>query len=338
MTLPLERRAPKVVDIARRHIDFLSCLHRATQEEASREARRIETLLAWLADKPNSSFCVPSTGIPRMSAQIMAKIVSQLKHILRNLVNAKDFIIRYYKALEGSVLSILHLPKAAAIAISRWISRTGRLISDVGQAIKATIQAVLRGVAIGITTVLSLVLLYITFLAIMKVFRIYQREKDLQIQRELHAQRQKKEAEQRARMHENARIQARLEENRKWQEEMERQKEAQRRTDDDQKAYREWHCQCEVLLSCRETMTRFPDPPFWPCTFGCQPNGVLKPCAHSIKRLFEASGADLKTLLEKERLKWHPDKFERCPAASREHLKAKAGELFKLIQTLLEGA
>jgi hypothetical protein len=119
-----------------------------------------------------------------MSALIMAKIVSQLKHLLRNPVNAKDFIIRYYKALEGSVLSILYLPKAAAMAIPRWISGTGRLISDVGQAIKATIQAVLRGVAIGITTALSLVLLYITFLAMMKVFRIYQREKDLQTQRE----------------------------------------------------------------------------------------------------------------------------------------------------------
>jgi type II secretory pathway component PulM len=276
-----------------------------------------------------------------MSASIMAKIVSQLKHLLRNLVNAKDFIIRHYKALEGSVLWILHLPKAAATAISRWISRTGRLISDVGQAIKATIQAVLRVVAIGITTALSLVLLYITFRAMVKVFRIYQREKYLQTQRELHAQLQKKEAEQRARMLEDARSQARLEESRSRQEELGRHREAleaQRRADDEKKAYRQWLCQCEALLSCRETMTRFPDPPFWPCTFRCQPNGGLKACPHSIKRLFQASGADLKGFLEKERVKWHPDKFERCPGASREHLKAKAEELFKLIHTLLDDA
>jgi hypothetical protein len=190
----------------------------------------------------------------------MAKIVSQLSHLLRNLVNAKDFIIRYYKALEGSVLWILHLPKAAATAISHWISRTGRLISDVGQAIKATIQAVLRVVAIGIMTVLSLVLLYITFLAIVKVFRIYQREKYLQTQRELHAHRQKEEAEQIARMLEDARSRARLEESQRRQEELGRHKEAleaQRRADDEKKVYRQWLCQCEVLLSCRETMTRF---------------------------------------------------------------------------------
>jgi hypothetical protein len=272
----------------------------------------------------------------------MAKIVFQLKHLLRNLVNAKDFIVRYYKALKGSVLWILHLPKAAATAISRWISRTGRLISEVGQTIKATIQAVLRVVAIGITTVLSLVLLYITFLAIVKVFRIYQREKYLQTQRERHAQLQKKEAEQIARMLEVARrSQARLEESQRRQEELGRHKEAleaQRRADDEKKVYRQWLCQCEELLSCRETMTRFPDPPFWPCTFGCQPNGVLKACPHSIKRLFQASGADLRGFLEKERLKWHPDKFERCPVASREHLKAKAEELFKLIHTLLDDA
>ena len=275
-----------------------------------------------------------------MSASIATKIVSRLKRLLQYLVNAKDFIIRCYKALKGSVLWILHLPKAVATAISRWKSSTGRAISDVGQTIKATIQAILRVIAIGATTVLSLILLYIAVLALVNAYQIYQRKKELQRQLEQDAQRQKKEAERRARMVADAqRRQAKLEESRRRREELERQKEAfeaRRRADNDQQVYRQWLCQCDALLSCREDMTRFPEPPFWPCSSGCQPNGVLKACPHSIKRLFQASGVDLHGLLEKERLKWHPDKFERCPDSSREQLKAKAEEMFKIVQALLD--
>jgi len=83
-------------------------------------------------------------------------------------------------------------------------------------------------------------------------------------------------------------------------------------------------------------MTRFPDPPFWPCTAGRRDNGVLKACAHTIKRLYQASGAHLEALLEKERLEWHPDRFVKCPDSSREKIQAKATEMFKIIQALLD--
>jgi hypothetical protein len=265
-----------------------------------------------------------------------------MRRSFRILANVKDFIIRCYKFLKGSALCIYHLPKAVVMAISRWISSAGRAISDVGQAIKAVILVILRGIAIGTITILSLMLLCITLWALVKVFRIYQHKKQLRIQLELLAERQRKEAERLARAIEDAKMrQARAEETRRRQEELRRQKEAQerrqqeerkwqkaresqRRAENDHKAYRQWLGQCEVLLSSREAMTRFPDPPFWPCSEGCQAHGILKACQHTIKRLFQEPGSPLEELLEKERRKWHPDKFERCPDSSREHLKAKA--------------
>jgi hypothetical protein len=37
----------------------------------------------------------------------------------------------------------------------------------------------------------------------------------------------------------------------------------------------------------------------------------------------------------KERLRWHPDKFERCLESARDQLKTKAIEIFQIIQVLL---
>ncbi|KAF1925329.1 uncharacterized protein M421DRAFT_94786 [Didymella exigua CBS 183.55] len=134
-----------------------------------------------------------------MSASTIAKITSRWEGFVRNLVNAKDSIIRCYEALKGSVLWILHLPNAAATVVSRWISSTGRAVSDVGQMIKAAIQAILRVLVIGVITVLSLMLLCVTVLVLVKVYRTYQRKRHLRRQHKLNAQRRKEDVERRAR-------------------------------------------------------------------------------------------------------------------------------------------
>jgi restriction endonuclease Mrr len=112
------------------------------------------------------------------------------------------------------------------------------------------------------------------------VYRIYRRKRELQIQRKLHEQLQRKEAERLARIAAEAeRRQARQGESQKRQERKKYKEmlEAQRLANNDQRVYRQWlrSFTREVLLSCRETMTRFLDPLFRPCSFGCRPVGVL---------------------------------------------------------------
>jgi hypothetical protein len=266
-------------------------------------------------------------------------LVKWLQSLLRAFVDAGHLIIRFYRALERSALWVIHLPKIVATTISQWISRTGRTIADVCQAVKAAIQVILRGIVLGFKVVLSLLLLYIVVLATRYVYRIYRRKRELQIQRKLHEQLQRKEAERLARIAAEAEgRQARQGESQKRQEEQKKHKEmleAQRLANNDQMVYRQWLGQCEVLLSCRETMTRFPDPPFWLCSFGCRPVGVLQACPHSVTRLYQAAGVQSIKQLMKERLRWHPDKFERCPESARDQLKTKATEMFQIIQVLL---
>jgi hypothetical protein len=96
--------------------------------------------------------------------------------------------------------------------------------------------------------------------------------------------------------------------------------------------------QCEMSLAHREDMTSFPDPPFWPCGKSCgDNNGVLKACRHTIARVYRtAFEAKYLTVLPEDKRKWHPDRFARCPETTREGLKAKAAELFKIMEQVLE--
>jgi hypothetical protein len=96
--------------------------------------------------------------------------------------------------------------------------------------------------------------------------------------------------------------------------------------------------QCEMSLAHREDMTSFPDPPFWPCGKSCgDNNGVLKACRHTIARVYRtAFEAKYLTVLPEDKRKWHPDRFARCPETAREGLKAKAAELFKIMEQVLE--
>ncbi|KAF2103546.1 hypothetical protein NA57DRAFT_72522 [Rhizodiscina lignyota] len=261
--------------------------------------------------------------------------------IYQSLLGVGDFFLRCVKAVKSSALWIAHLPKATITAISQWMNRTSQAISTGVHAILAAIKLFLKVLGFGILVVLSLVVLSIAVQAVVRIYRRYQHEEQLRIQRELRAKHRREEAERQARIREEAeRGQRRAEEHRRQEQERKRREEAQRRRqtgENKRKVYKQWLAQREALFACREAMTRFPDPPDWPCTAACPDNEVLKACRHTIKRLYEASGVDdLQELLEKEKLEWHPDKFGRCPSSSREMIQAKVTEMFKIIQALLD--
>lgn len=58
----------------------------------------------------------------------------------------------------------------------------------------------------------------------------------------------------------------------------------------------------------------------------------LKLCHHELERTLRGSGSYSEAWLKKERLRWHPDKF-----ATKGNGPELGGEMFKLIQKLLEG-
>ena len=277
---------------------------------------------------------------PRMSPSLILDLITRLQQYLGKLFQAMktvpDTATHFYNVLKRFVLRLIHLPKAIVTTISRWISNAGRAITDFAEALKALILAVLRGVAIGIVTILSIALLYIIAVAL---FKAYKRVRERRAQREIAARYQREDTESRARQAEEIKRRVKREEFLRRQEESARQKkiaEFQQRAADDRKLYRRWLTQCEVLLSSRETMTRFPDPPSWSCSSECLPNPPLKACPCTIERLYRASGSSLWTTLEKEKTKWHPDRFARCPEVSRKEVTEKAQELFKIIQILLK--
>jgi energy-coupling factor transporter transmembrane protein EcfT len=119
-------------------------------------------------------------------------LVTWLQSLLGTFVDAGHLITRFYRAIKRSALWVIHLPKIIARTISQWISRTGRTIADVCQSVKAAIQAILRGIVLSFKVVLSLLLLYVVVLATRYVYRIYRCKRELQIQRKLHDQVQRK--------------------------------------------------------------------------------------------------------------------------------------------------
>jgi hypothetical protein len=66
------------------------------------------------------------------------------------------------------------------------------------------------------------------------------------------------------------------------------------------------------------------------------PDGI-QACQHDIEKLLRASGLYSYEWLRQERLRWHPDRFGRlCDESWREQGKKMAGEMFKMIHSLME--
>ncbi|KAF2743597.1 hypothetical protein M011DRAFT_480733 [Sporormia fimetaria CBS 119925] len=220
-----------------------------------------------------------------------------------------------------SVIWIINLPKAVANVVSRFLNR---------------IDLAIRGFARGTMA-----------LALWKAYKYYQEQKRAQREREAYDQymRDLEEAsriraikEAIRRQEEERKRQASEAELRRRQEELRRQKafNEQRRTAEDLRTSRQWLAQCETLFARRATMTRIPDPPFWRCSSGCPDKGVWKACPHTIARVYQTSGTNLQATLHKERRKWHPDLFERCPESFRRRIKPQTTEMFKILSTLLD--
>lgn len=272
----------------------------------------------------------------------LAKLVKEMSKtcsiISVSIFDVRDFILRCIKALKGSAQWAAHLPKAIIISISRFIDRVGQILNDAGSWVINAVCLILRAAKVGLLSILSIALLVLVAKVLLAVHRKYEANKQEQMRKTLAEEHRKKRVEEHTRYREGMARREREEEARRRREEELRRKreeqEAQKRNhiiEDEMKIFGRWLAQSEALLACKEEMTRFPDPPFWPCATGCPESGILKACKHSIRKLYLASGAELKCLLQSERARWHPDRFVRCPEPSREVIMAKATEIFKIV-------
>jgi hypothetical protein len=73
------------------------------------------------------------------------------------------------------------------------------------------------------------------------------------------------------------------------------------------------------------------------CTMLKSDSDSIHACQHDVEKLLRASGFYSYEWLRQERLRWHPDRFGRlCEESWREPGKRMAGEMFKMIHSLME--
>ncbi|KAK0301793.1 hypothetical protein LTR01_009156 [Friedmanniomyces endolithicus] len=109
--------------------------------------------------------------------------------------------------------------------------------------------------------------------------------------------------------------------------------------------YRIWRRECDGAFQPQTTsFTHFPEPPYWLCEKDecALQNRYLKACEHSLRRLFEAAGDNLRTTLADERTRWHPNgatgsmfyRLQEKPLGP--EVKKKAEELSQILQKLID--
>ncbi|KAK5138909.1 hypothetical protein LTR32_007680, partial [Rachicladosporium monterosium] len=93
-----------------------------------------------------------------------------------------------------------------------------------------------------------------------------------------------------------------------------------------------WHAACTEAFKDKTGMRAFPEPPTETCSdLTCaSTNRTLKACKCNIKKCF-AGRSTLKT----DRLQFHPDKFSTVPEDVREQIKKAAGEIFVVVNGML---
>jgi hypothetical protein len=100
-----------------------------------------------------------------------------------------------------------------------------------------------------------------------------------------------------------------------------------------------WRPTVSIALVDRSTMTVFPDPPSrWCPDLTCRKNSStrkLAACPHNLEKTLSADPA-FPDSLKVERLRWHPDKFSKCPEDVRELFRAKASEIFVVVNRLYQ--
>ncbi|KAK0844884.1 hypothetical protein LTS02_015510 [Friedmanniomyces endolithicus] len=93
-----------------------------------------------------------------------------------------------------------------------------------------------------------------------------------------------------------------------------------------------WHAACTEAFKDKTAMRAFPEPPTKTCSdLTCASTSrTLKACKCNIKKGF-AGRSTLKT----DRLQFHPDKFSAVPEDVREQIKKAAGEIFVMVNGML---
>jgi len=93
-----------------------------------------------------------------------------------------------------------------------------------------------------------------------------------------------------------------------------------------------WHAACIEVFKDKTAMRAFPEPPTEPCSdLTCASTSrTLKACKCNIKKCFVG-----RSTLRTDRLQFHPDKFSAVPEDVREQIKKAAGEVFVVVNGML---
>lgn len=283
--------------------------------------------------KPNSLTSLPSRLLNQIIEALIHQVISGRATLLkfwhqigRSISDGRDALLQLLHNIRNSIVWFINLPKAIALAISRWVRSTLQTIGDgINNTTNATIRffsALIR--ALSITVVIALALAFVFVLKGLVIAyrehqlkvelkrqreeyerreqeRIRRQEEERRRERERQYERQRKEQERRERERRQ-----REENHRREQEEQERRRQQNEReqfqlTEAERRAYNEWRKQCEVFYNNIETRAIFPDPPFWPCSVGCREYEGMKACRYNIKKLYQASGHDLGKIIKEER-------------------------------------
>lgn len=307
--------------------------------------------------KSSSMGSLPSRLLDRIIAVLIRHFISSRAALLRlwhqigrGICNGQDALLQLLLNIKNSILWFIHLPKAIALGISRWVRSTlqtiGNRITNITNTSIRFFSALVRALAITVVITLALVASAFILKELVTIYREHQPRIELERQREEYERREQeriRRQEERRREREREYERQRKEQERRERERKQREENHRREQDEQEqsrgseaehRAYNEWRKRCEDFFENIETRAIFPNPPFWPCSARCREYEGLKACRHSIKKLYRASGCDLGKLIKEERQFWHPDKFSRCLPSARDDIKAKATEMSKIINAL----
>ncbi|KAF3394890.1 hypothetical protein DPV78_009125 [Talaromyces pinophilus] len=329
--------------------------------------RKILDLTLNQITKSSSLGSLPSRLLDQIIAVLIRHVISSRAALLKfwhqigcRISNGRDALLRLLLNIKKSIPWFVHLPKAIAQGISRWVRSTLQTIGDgINNITNASIRffsALVRALTITAVITLALVAFALVVKVLVSAYREHQLKVELKRQREEYErreqerirrqeeerrreregeyERQRKEQERRERERKQREENHRREQDEQERRRQQNEQEQFRRSEAEHKAYNEWRQRREDFFENIETRAIFPDPPFWPCSAGCRESEGLKACRHSIKKLYRASGCDLGKLIKEESQFWHPDKFSRCLPSARDDIKAKATEMSKIINAL----
>lgn len=184
--------------------------------------------------QPNSLVSLPSRLLDRIIAILIRHLISGRVALLkfwhqigRSISNGRDALLQLLLNFKSLILWFIHLPKAIALGISRWVHNTLQTIGDgINNITTATIRffsALIRAVAITIVIALALV----AFAFVLKELVIAYREHRLKVELKKEREEYERREQERIRRQEEERRRERerqYEQQRKEQERQERER------------------------------------------------------------------------------------------------------------------